>query len=323
MCSKRRVVLLLLTAALLITACAAERRPIPEQPPLVNQQVDSLLAGYNQSRLLQRVEVLTSPKLQGRAAGSAAEDTAGDYLIEELKGIGLAPWPSDGLDGYRQSLRVRGRRQPAENILAYLPGQSSDSLLVISAHYDHLGIRNGSYYPGADDNAVGVAVLLEIAECLVQSGIKPQRTVLFALLTAEENGLLGSTALANKLRRDGRADKAVVLNLDMLGGIGGNSLDVWTERSKPDGRLIASVAKQEIEASGLTATRLQRRFAVVDSLPFARRGMPSITLSWDLTRANHPYRHTPNDTYANLRRDLIERGSRACLRVALALANLR
>ncbi len=322
MLRKKQVVLLLL-AALLFSACAAQRRPTEQQTPLTGDRVESLLAAYDLSRLLQRVEVLTSPKLQGRAAGSDAENNAGDYLIEELQHIGLAPWQSNGMDGYRQSFRVRGKRQTAENILAYLPGQSRDSLLVVSAHYDHLGIRNGSYYPGADDNAVGVAVLLEIAECLAQSGIKPERTVLFALLTAEENGLLGSTALANKLRRDGQADKTVVLNLDMLGGIGGNSLDVWTERSRPDGQLIASIARQEIEAAGVTATRLQRRFAVVDSLPFARRGMPSITLSWDLTRANHPYRHTPNDTYANLRRDLIERGSRACLRVTLALANRR
>lgn len=321
--SKGQTALLLLIAILLLTSCTTQRRPLADQPPLPGEQADSLLAGYDLSRVLQRVKVLTSPKLQGRAAGSAAEDKAGDYLIEELQRIGIAPWQSEGMDGYRQRFSVRGRRQTAENILAYLPGQNGDSLLVVSAHYDHLGIRNGSYYPGADDNAVGVAVLLEIAECLAQSGIKPERTVLFALLTAEENGLLGSTALANKLRRDGQADKAVVLNLDMLGGIGGNSLDIWVERSRPDGQLIASVARQEVEATGLTSTRLQRRFAVVDSLPFAKRGMPSVTLSWDLTRANHPYRHTPNDTYANLRSDLVERGSRACLRVSLALANLR
>lgn len=315
--------LLLLLAALLLTACAAQRRPAEQQTPLAEAQAATLLAGYDLNRLLGHVEVLTGPKLQGRAAGTAAEDSAGDYLIKELQRIGLAPWQSGSIDSYRQSFRIRGHRQAAENILAYLPGQRNDRLLVIAAHYDHLGIRNGSYYPGADDNAVGVAVLLEIAETLVKSGTKPERSVLFALLTAEENGLLGSTALANKLRRDGLADQAVVLNLDMLGGIGGDSLDVWAERSRPGGELIASLARREIEAAGVTATRLQRRFAVVDSLPFARRGMPSITLSWDLTRANHPYRHTPNDTYANLRRDLIERGSRACLRVALALANLR
>lgn len=318
----RRMLQVLLVLALLLSACAPQRRPAEQWTPLADDQVKAMLAGYDLNRLLKRVQVLTSPKLQGRAAASSAEDQAGDYLVEELQRIGLGPWQADEMEGYRQSFRIRGRRQSAENIIAYLPGQSDDSLLVIAAHYDHLGIKDGSLYPGADDNAVGVATLLETADCLVQSGIEPTRSVLFAFLTAEENGLLGSAALANRLRRDGQAANTVVLNLDMLGGIGGDTLDVWVEKSRPSGQLIASIAEREIAAAGVAVNRLQRRFAVVDSRSFARRGMPSITVSWDLTRANHPYRHSPNDTYANLRADLIERGSQGCLRVALALANL-
>lgn len=303
-------------------SCATRRRPLPEWSPVANEVVDAVLASFDLDRLMARVERLTSPEFQGRAAGTAGEDLAGGYLIAELQHIGLRQWTAGGLDEFRQSFPVKRRRQSAENIIAHLPGKSEDSLLVVCAHYDHLGIKNGVYYPGADDNAVGVATLLEAAECMVNSKLAPERTVLFALLAGEENGLLGGASLARWLQRHGYAKNTLVLNLDMLGGIGGNSLDIWLEKSRPSGQLIATIAEQEIEAAGITQRRITRRFGPVDSAPFARRGMPSITLSWDLERANHPYRHSPNDTYANLRPDLIDQASRGCIRVALALSSL-
>jgi hypothetical protein len=320
----KRPLLIVFCACVLLTgtSCAPQRRPIPGQPPLAADVADAVLAHFELERLMARVEQLTAPRFQGRDAGTAGEDLAGDYLVGELQAIGLQPWVAGGLDKFRQSFSVRGRKQPGENIVAHLPGQSGNSLLVVSAHYDHLGIQNGVYYPGADDNAVGVATLLEVAECLSSSSLTPERTVLFALLSGEEKGLVGAANLARWLQRQGYAQDSVVLNLDMLGGIGGNSLDIWLEKSRPSGQLLATVAQQEIEAAGITARRIRRRFGPVDSAPFAKRGMPSITLSWDLERANHPYRHTPNDTYANLRHELVEQASRGAIRVALALSNL-
>lgn len=306
---------------LLLPSCSARVTPPEQWAPLAQNDIDKLFKGYSLQNLMGHVQGLSAPELQGRAASSNGEDLAGDYLIGQLKNIGLQPWQAGGFSDYRQSFRIKGLVQPAENILAALPGTTPNSLLVLSAHYDHLGIQNGSYYPGADDNAVGVAIVLETARCFVQNGIHPIRTVLFALLSGEEDGLNGSAALASLLDREGFSPDAVVLNLDMMGGIGGNSLDVWMERSRPNGQTVASIAQQEIIANGIGSDMLKRRFGPVDSESFARRGMPSITLSWDMAKENHPYRHSPNDTYGNLRSDLIEHGSRATMRVALALAN--
>lgn len=81
------------------------------------------------------------------------------------------------------------------NIIAYLPGEIGDSTVVISAHYDHLGVVNDVLYPGANDNASGTAVVIEIAKALnaYSNKIKrPKYNVLFAFFSAEESGLLGS-----------------------------------------------------------------------------------------------------------------------------------
>lgn len=319
---RKHLLLLFLCLLLLLPSCSARVTP-PEQQwaPLAQDDVDKLSKGYNLQYLMGHAQRLTAPELQGRAASSNGEDLAGDYLIGQLKNIGLQPWQAGGFSDFRQSFRIQGLGQPAENILAALPGATPDSLLVLSAHYDHLGIQGGSLYPGADDNAVGVATVLETARCFVQNGIRANRTILIALLSGEEDGLHGSAALAGLLDREGFSTDTVVLNLDMMGGIGGNSLDVWMERSRPNGHKIADIARQEIIANGVGSDMLKRRFGPVDSESFARQGMPSITLSWDMAKENHPYRHSPNDTYDNLRSDLIEHGSRATMRVALALAN--
>jgi hypothetical protein len=313
-----------LVIILLFTLSACSARVAPKQwEPLADADVNRLLTGYDAAGLLNHVQQLTAPELQGRAAASGGEELAGDYLISQLHNGGIMPWQAGGMTDYRQSFRIKGLTQTAENILAAIPGSDPDKLLVLAAHYDHLGIQSGTYYPGADDNAVGVATVLETARCFQQNGVKPLRTVLVALLSGEEDGLYGSAALAELLDRSGFADNTIVLNLDMMGGVGGNSLDVWVERSRPSGQAIANVAEQEIKASGIAADRLKRRFGPVDSQSFARRGMPSLTLSWDMAKENHPYRHSPNDTFENLRSDLIELGSKATMRVALALANYR
>lgn len=314
---------LLIGCSLWLSGCAA--RMAPSVPPQKSsaEQSQQLAAGYDLDRLWQRVVELTSPALQGRAAGSSGEDLAADYLVQELRALQLAPWPDASQADYRQSFRIPRRAQVAENLLAAIPGSSQQSWLVVCAHYDHLGMRKGTLYPGADDNAVGVAALLEIVSCLSQSGLQPARSVLVALLSGEETGLQGSVALARALQRAGLTSDTIVLNLDMLGGVGGDSLDVWLEPSRPSGQAIAEIALGEIRASGVTAELIRRRFAPVDSRSFARRGLPSLTLSWDLAKRHHPYRHTPEDTPDHLRLDLIEQASRAALRVAWALANYR
>jgi hypothetical protein len=125
------------------------------------------------------------------------------------------------LRGLTATIRISGqeRRLTARNVIAAIPGADPrlrEEAVVIGAHLDHLGQSDGKYYPGADDNASGVASLLEIARTLAAMPRKPKRTIVFAFWTAEEEGHLGAEHYARHplwpLERT-----PVYLNLDMIG----------------------------------------------------------------------------------------------------------
>ena len=81
---------------------------------------------------------------------------------------------------------------PVRNVIGIVEGEVSDEIIVIGAHYDHMGISNGYIWNGADDNGSGTVGVLTLAKALMATGVKPKKTIIFALWTAEEKGLLGS-----------------------------------------------------------------------------------------------------------------------------------
>ncbi len=107
----------------------------------------------------------------------------------------------------------------ARNVLGLLEGSDpklKDEYVIVSAHYDHLGVVGGRTQFGADDNASGVAALLEIARAFVEGGVRPRRSILFASFDSEEAGLLGSFYYARHPALP--VEKAAaVLNMDMVG----------------------------------------------------------------------------------------------------------
>jgi Zn-dependent M28 family amino/carboxypeptidase len=144
-------------------------------------------------QLLKDVEILASDKFEGRKVGTKGGEMARTYLIGRLKEIGLKPYP--GQASYEQSFEFKGRNATTavsgKNLIAYIPGKS-DNVIVISAHYDHVGIIKDEIYNGADDNASGVAALLQFADYFSKN--KPNNTIIFAIFDAEESGLQGAKA---------------------------------------------------------------------------------------------------------------------------------
>ena len=148
---------------------------------------------------------------------------------------------SDGIVSLQVSLRED--RQRAENIVGILPGADAalaQENIVIGAHYDHLGEGHfgtrgpgteGQIHPGADDNASGTAVLLDLARRMRRLPTQPARTVVFVAFSAEELGLYGSRAFADRSPLT-KATKAM-LNLDMVGRLQENRLTVFGTRSRP------------------------------------------------------------------------------------------
>ena len=112
-------------------------------------------------------------------------------------------------------MSVKNRIVRARNILGIIEGEIKDEYVVIGGHYDHLGIQNGFIFNGADDNASGSVGVMTLAKAFMSAGVKPKRTLVFALWTGEEKGLLGSDYFVNKSEFK---DKKIVfyLNYDMI-----------------------------------------------------------------------------------------------------------
>ena len=159
------------------------------------------------NQILTDVQILASDSLEGRGTGTAGADKARKYLIRRFEEIGLKPFES----GFVQTFNVK--EKPAQNLIGYVPGHT-DSVIVVTAHYDHLGVKDGKIYYGADDNASGVAGLLAMAQSIREGGAK--HTFIFAALDAEEIGLKGAEAFLLSPPVDIRLIK-LNINMDMIG----------------------------------------------------------------------------------------------------------
>ncbi|TCC91874.1 M28 family peptidase [Pedobacter frigiditerrae] len=144
-------------------------------------------------QLLKDVETLSSDAYEGRKTGTKGAELARTYLTARLVEIGLKPYP--GQASYEQAFEIKGRNGAGaiqgKNLIAYIPGKT-DNIIVVSAHYDHVGVKNNEVFNGADDNASGVAGLLQFAKYFSKN--KPNSTLIFAIFDGEEMGLQGAKA---------------------------------------------------------------------------------------------------------------------------------
>lgn len=170
-------------AALLLAACAA---PAPVAPPA--PQPSAMHA-----QLLEDVRILSADDMQGRDTGAEGGAKARAYVIGRLEALGVAA----PLMGREQPWEMTGRTREGPrtfngvNVLGLIPGtRVADRYIVVTAHYDHVGVSDGQIYNGADDNASGVATMLALAADLKRQA--PDHSVLIVALDGEERGLLGA-----------------------------------------------------------------------------------------------------------------------------------
>jgi len=149
----------------------------------VPQEVDSI-------RLLSELSILAHDSMEGRSPGTPGSLRARAFLEQAMVSSGAEPVHGSFRHVFEWQ---RGR---GENIVGLVPGtEAIDTVIVITAHYDHLGIRDGQVFNGADDNASGSVALLEIARQLAASPLR--HTTLIALVDAEEVGSRGARAILN------------------------------------------------------------------------------------------------------------------------------
>lgn len=177
------------------------------------------------SDLKTHLYIVAGDEMEGRNTGEPGQKKAGKYLIGEYKSNGIS-YPKGATDWYQPvpaSYMARAfspKLNDSENIWAYIEGtEKPDEVLVISAHYDHVGMKNGEVYNGADDDGSGTVALLEIAEAFMQAkkeGHGPKRSILFLHVTGEEHGLHGSRYYSDYPLFP-IAKTIANLNIDMIG----------------------------------------------------------------------------------------------------------
>ena len=183
------------------------------------------------SPAMRDMQTLSGEAMQGREIGSTGSALARAYIIQRLQEIGLAPCGEAYVQDFT-SQRPRDQLLQGKNILACQPATDTPDAksLVISAHYDHLGINRGKTYFGADDNASGVAGVLAVAESF--KGKKTRHQIVYAFFDGEENGLLGAFAFIKKALIP--TDKiAANLNFDMIARGDKNELFVSGTHQNP------------------------------------------------------------------------------------------
>jgi hypothetical protein len=215
-------------AAAGVAACRNGTAPLaaPIASAAPQSRVSSNAARHvDRTRLMRDVATLAAPAFEGRRTGTAGASMARAWIQQQFIETGLAPAQGSGFeqpftfDAYenrapRPGSTPTGPAHSTANVLGQVAGTDSQaSMFVITAHYDHVGIRDGVVYPGADDNASGVAALLAAARHFVAH--RPRHTMLFAALDGEEAGQHGAKALvASDVLPPGRTRLNV--NLDMV-----------------------------------------------------------------------------------------------------------
>lgn len=271
--------------------------------------------------LKKHLYIVASDEMEGRDTGSEGQKKAGRYLIEQYQKMGVSHPKS--LQNYYQIVPKealagrRGNLPESENILAFIEGsEKPEEVLVISAHYDHVGMKNGEIYNGADDDGSGTVALLEIAEAFQlakNSGNGPKRSVLFLHVTGEEHGLLGSKYYSENPVFP-LANTVVDLNIDMIGRCDPGNCDkeyvyvIGSEMLSSELKVINEQANKatvnlELNYKYDDPNDKDRLYYRSDHYNFAKNGIP-VAFYFDGIHVDY---HKPSDTpdkidYVSLRK---------------------
>ncbi len=283
----------------------------PSRAPLAR-----LPAVFDGAAMAAHVQWLAHPVREGRGLGTAGLEASGRYVAEALRAIGVKPaksgappgtpavmTPGANLEDYFQDFEFTpiGAQKPvkARNVIGVLPGANpafANEAVIVSAHYDHLGRSGpgvrvgevGQVHPGADDNASGVAVLLELARTLAAAGAPP-RTIVFVAFSAEESGLQGSKYYVANPIPVPRAGIRSVLNLDTVGRLGNGEVTALATGTASEWQ---HVFRGITFSTGIPTRSIPGASQSSDQQSFIDRGIPGVQL---FTGAHLDY-HRVTDT---------------------------
>ncbi|MGD8631019.1 MAG: M20/M25/M40 family metallo-hydrolase [Gammaproteobacteria bacterium] len=256
---------------------------------------------FSVERMQHDITVLADVSLEGRGLGTPGLDAAARYIAGQMRAAGLQPGAA-GADAWLQTWQAQvpelGEAVTLSNVIGVLPGSDparAGESLVLGAHYDHLGrgeygapaAAAGRIHPGADDNASGVAVLLEMARVL--AGRPQPRSIVFIAFTGEEAGRLGSKHYLQNATRYPPEHLLAMVNLDSVGRLG----------ERPLLMLGAGTAEEWVHilrgagyVTGVQVKPVDDDIGSSDQTSFIEAGIPAV----QLFAGAHPDFHRPTDT---------------------------
>ena len=324
----RRVRVALVAAVLAASAAQAGTPPPPGEQA---QWLSSISADAMRGHL----SFLASDALEGRGTPSRGLDIAAEYIAAQFRAAGLEPL---GDDGYFQTAdwreiapaRVRAKYAdapaplPVRNVVGLLRGSDPElakTYVLVTAHYDHLGVREGkgddAIYNGANDDGSGTVSVLELARAFAAQKVRPRRSIVFMTVFGEEHGLVGSRYYgAHPLVPV--ADTVANINLEQVGRTD-DSEGPQVRAAAVTGADYSDVGEVLRKAGELTGTRITRHpvnsdryFAHSDNQALADLGVPAHTVS---VAYAFPDYHGPADTW-----DKIDYDNMAAINRTVALA---
>ena len=271
-----------------------------------------------QDEMRQAVEYLASQELGGRYPGTSGDTLASKFIADQLRKLKFKRIVKEKRNkGYCQDFTYgKDVKRTTHNIIAVLPGKDKklkNEFIVVGSHYDHLGMGgqgSGSrrpdtlgVHPGADDNASGDAVVLQLAKHFKK--VRSPRSIIFMLFGAEEQGLIGSKNFIEWMKQDDARRKnlpnnikgiVAMVNLDMVGRMRDNALSVSGTGTSSE---FKAMAERVAEQKNLHVTCTPDGYGPSDQASFVAADIPVLFL----TTGGHMEYHTPADVPSTLNYD--------------------
>lgn len=328
----KKIILGCITLLFLVIACSPGKQTVSKTSDPTNY-----LKTIQSENLSKHLYIIASDEMEGRNTGEAGQKKAGEYLIKQYQAMGI-PFPKGAKDYYQPipaeffKKAFSPKLGDSENIWAYIEGtEKPEEVLVISAHYDHVGMKNGEVYNGADDDGSGTVALLEIAAAFQKAkkeGNGPKRSILFLHVTGEEHGLHGSRFYAeNPLFPI--ANTIANINIDMIGrrGYGKEDNDnyvyvIGSDRLSTDLHKLSEEANtkyigMELDYKYNDLKDPNKFYYRSDHYNFAKKGIPAIFYF----NGVHDDYHKPTDTPDKIDYALLAKRAQLAFVVAWELAN--
>lgn len=282
-----------IAAALTLAACETTTPTASATPPAAASPAD-----YTQ--LMDDLRILSADDMQGRDTGSEGGAKAREYIVGRLEALGVQPSPMGRLQPWEMQGRTREGTKTfsGTNIIGVIPGtRVSDKYIVVTAHYDHVGVNDGQVFNGADDNASGVATMLELAKRLKAN--PPEHSVLIVALDGEERSLLGAkhfveappvplSSISMNLNFDMTARADTDGKLWVTGTYQHPYFRPLLERIAPRGTVSLAFGKDTPEDKGA-----DNWVEASDHAAFHRAGLPFLYFGVNY----HPDYHRPSDDF--------------------------